>query len=189
MKRWQAIAQALAVFLIVTTLAAGCAKRPVTLGASAQAPAHISPPVSGPSGAQRPASTPSRSSRAGSSPAPRPSQFTPAAALRDIHFDFDRYDLRAADIRLLDMNAAWLKDNSDTLLLIEGHADERGTDQYNLSLGDRRAKAAMDYLVAQGVQASRINLISYGEERPLCVERSETCWARNRRAHFLVKGK
>jgi peptidoglycan-associated lipoprotein len=107
--------------------------------------------------------------------------------LRDIHFEFDRYDFRQADTKVLDMNAAWLRDNSNALLLIEGHADERGTNEYNLALGQRRAKAAVDYLVGQGVRATRIEIISYGEERPLCVQRTEACWARNRRAHFLVK--
>ena len=72
-------------------------------------------------------------------------------------------------------------------MLIEGHADERGTVEYNLALGERRAKAAMNYLVAQGVQASRFTVISYGEERPFCTEHNEACWSKNRRAHFLVK--
>ena len=85
------------------------------------------------------------------------------------------------------MNAAWLKDNSHTLLLIEGHAGERGTNEYNLALGERRTKAAMDYLVSRGVQAARINTISYGEQRLLCGDRTEVCWARNRRAHFLLR--
>ena len=84
------------------------------------------------------------------------------------------------------MDASWLKTN-DMLVLIEGQCDERGTDAYNLALGDRRAKAAMNYLVAQGVQASRITIISYGKERPLCTESTEACWARNRRDAFLTK--
>jgi peptidoglycan-associated lipoprotein len=72
-------------------------------------------------------------------------------------------------------------------VLIEGHCDERGTNEYNLALGERRAKSTMNYLVSQGVQASRITIISYGEERPVCNEKTEECWAKNRRAHFLVK--
>jgi peptidoglycan-associated lipoprotein len=87
----------------------------------------------------------------------------------------------------LDTNAGWLKQNTGQLLLIEGHADERGTNEYNLALGERRAKAAMNYLVSQGVQAPRITIISYGEERPVCADKSEACWSQNRRAHFLVK--
>ena len=89
--------------------------------------------------------------------------------------------------RILDTNAAWLKSNPNHLVLIEGHADERGTNEYNLALGERRAKSTMNYLVSQGVQANRITIISYGEERPACTEKTEECWAKNRRAHFLVK--
>jgi len=108
-------------------------------------------------------------------------------ALKDIHFDFDKYDIRPGDARILDESAGWMKANPNYLILIEGHADERGTDEYNLALGERRAKATMNYLVSQGVQATRITLISYGEERPQCTEKNEACWSRNRRAHFLVK--
>jgi peptidoglycan-associated lipoprotein len=118
---------------------------------------------------------------------PVPRDFVAVPDLRDIHFDFDRYDIRPADAKTLDANAAWLKSNAGTLLLIEGHCDERGTNEYNLALGERRAKAAMNYLVSQGVQANRITIISYGEERPACMEKNEACWAKNRRAHFLIK--
>jgi peptidoglycan-associated lipoprotein len=72
-------------------------------------------------------------------------------------------------------------------VLIEGHCDERGTNEYNLALGERRAKATMNYLVSQGIQANRITIISYGEERPVCNEKTDSCYAKNRRAHFLVK--
>ncbi len=75
------------------------------------------------------------------------------------------------------------------LLLIEGHTDERGTSEYNLVLGERRASAAMSYLVARGVQAGRITILSYGKERPLCSTHDEACWAQNRRAHFLVRAR
>jgi peptidoglycan-associated lipoprotein len=113
--------------------------------------------------------------------------FAPVPDLRDIYFDFDKYEIRAGDAKMLDANAAWLKSNPDHLVLIEGHCDERGTNEYNLALGERRAKSTMNYLVAQGVQANRITIISYGEERPVCTEHTEECWAKNRRAHFLVK--
>jgi len=118
---------------------------------------------------------------------PAPKEFTAIPDLQDVFFDFDKYDIRPPDAKVLDTNASWLKQNANQLLLIEGHCDERGTNEYNLALGERRAKAAMNYLVAQGVQANRITIISYGEERPLCREKSEACWAKNRRAHFLVK--
>ena len=118
---------------------------------------------------------------------PSPKEFVESAALRDVYFDFDRYDVRAGDKGTLDENAKWLKTNQSALLLIEGHADERGTNEYNLALGERRAKATRDYLVSVGIEAGRITVISYGEERPTCTEKAEACWSKNRRAHFLVK--
>ena len=118
---------------------------------------------------------------------PRPSEFAANANLKDIHFDFDKYDIRPEAARILDANATWLKANARNLVLIEGHCDERGTAEYNLALGERRAKSTMNYLVGQGVQANRITVISYGKERPLCTEKTEACWAMNRRAHHLVK--
>lgn len=174
----------LARVLLLMILAAGCAKRPVVFIASAPAPTRIGPPAAAGGGQRAPVGP---SSGAASAPAPRPSEYKPTAALNDIGFDFDRYDLTAADTKTLDMDAAWLKDNTRTLLLIEGHADERGTDEYNLALGARRAKAAADYLEARGVKAARFNTISYGEERPRCTAHTEACWARNRWDHFLVK--
>ena len=118
---------------------------------------------------------------------PSPKEFVESAALRDVFFDFDKYDVRPADKGTLDENAKWLKSNQSALLLIEGHTDERGTNEYNLALGERRAKATRDYLVSVGIDAGRITVISYGEERPTCTEKTEACWAKNRRAHFLVK--
>ena len=107
--------------------------------------------------------------------------------LGDIFFDYDRAELKPEARERLAKNAQWLTANPQFLLTLEGHCDERGTNEYNLALGERRAKSAMNYLVSQGVQASRITIISYGEERPQCTEHSEACWAKNRRAHFLVK--
>jgi peptidoglycan-associated lipoprotein len=115
-----------------------------------------------------------------------PSEFSANADLLDIHFGFDRYDISAEAARILDANAVWLKTDTRNLLLIEGHTDERGTSEYNLALGDLRAAAAKHYLVSQGVHAARIITISYGKEWPVCREGNETCWAKNRRAHFLV---
>jgi peptidoglycan-associated lipoprotein len=82
-----------------------------------------------------------------------------------------------------------MKSNPDALILIEGHCDERGTNEYNLALGDRRAKATMDYLAARGVAGARLTTISYGEERPVCAGHTAACWDRNRRAHFLTKAR
>ena len=123
-------------------------------------------------------------------PGARPpvAEFAANPNLKDIYFDFDKYDIRPGDAKILDGNATWLKSNNN-LVLIEGHCDERGTNEYNLALGERRAKATMNYLVSQGVQAARITIISYGEERPLCTEHNEACWAKNRRAHCLTKAR
>ncbi|MGH7345109.1 MAG: peptidoglycan-associated lipoprotein Pal, partial [Candidatus Rokuibacteriota bacterium] len=120
-------------------------------------------------------------------PRPAPKEFMAVAALKEVHFDFDKYEIRAEDAKTLDGNATWLKSNADNLVLIEGHCDERGTNEYNLALGERRAKATMNYLVSQGIQANRVTIISYGEERPVCSDKAEACWAKNRRANFLVK--
>lgn len=118
---------------------------------------------------------------------PPPEQFVPVPRLADIHFDYDAYTVRPEDTRFLDENAAWIRANPGGLVLIEGHADERGTSDYNLSLGDLRAAAARNYLIAHGIPAEQMVAISYGKEPPVCVEHSEACWAQNRRARFLVK--
>jgi peptidoglycan-associated lipoprotein len=118
---------------------------------------------------------------------PRVSEFAANANLKDVYFDFDKYDIRPEAARILDANATWLKANPGNLVLIEGHCDERGTAEYNLALGERRAKSTMNYLVGLGVAGSRITVISYGKERPVCTEKTEACWAKNRFDRFLTK--
>lgn len=105
---------------------------------------------------------------------------------KDIYFDFDRYDVQQDAKAVLEGVASWLLKNPSTKILVEGHCDERGTNEYNLALGDRRAKAVRDYLVALGIPSDRVETISYGEEKPACTEKTEECWAKNRRAHFVV---
>jgi peptidoglycan-associated lipoprotein len=107
--------------------------------------------------------------------------------LRDIRFDFDRFDLTPEARAILADNAAWLESNPGTAVMIEGHCDDRGSTEYNVALGDRRAKSAMDYLVNLGVSSRRLSTISYGEERPTCMSGTEACWAENRRAHFATR--
>jgi peptidoglycan-associated lipoprotein len=181
--------------LAVVFVVSGCAKRPVVPVASAPPPTvATTPPTPPPTpapvpAAPTPAPAPTPPPVAAPTPQPPapPSQYHAEAALRTIHFDFDKSDIRPGDAKILDANAAWLTANPKLLLLIEGHCDERGTAEYNLALGERRAKATQTYLVSRGVQAERITLVSYGEERPECTEHSEKCWATNRRAQFLVK--
>jgi peptidoglycan-associated lipoprotein len=105
--------------------------------------------------------------------------------LQPIYFDFDKYDLRPGDREILNSNAKVLKENPDVKIRIEGNCDERGTVEYNLALGDRRASAAMDYLVNLGVAPGRISIISYGKERcKHCY--NEECWSKDRRDDFMI---
>ena len=108
--------------------------------------------------------------------------------LRDVNFDFDRYDLRPEMREILKGHAAWLKANPQVKVQIEGHCDERGTNEYNLALGAKRAESVKRYLIDLGISQATLSTISYGEELPLCKERNEGCWAKNRRAHFAVSG-
>jgi peptidoglycan-associated lipoprotein len=184
-----------ATLVISTAFAAGCAKRPATTAASAPAPTGAAATTTPSPGAAaqpqppRPAAPPATAAPATPAPTarPAPKEFTAIPELKPIYFDFDKYDIRPGDAKVLDVNAQWLKSNANQLVLIEGHCDERGTNEYNLALGERRAKSTMNYLVSQGVQASRITIISYGEERPVCTQKNEECWSKNRRAQFLVK--
>src|SRR5262245_16855406 len=111
---------------------------------------------------------------------------TTPGPLKDIYFSFDRYDLEGEARETLKVNADWLKKNSTARIEIEGHCDERGTNEYNLALGAKRAQAAKDYLVTLGIATERLSTISYGEEIPVCTEHNESCWSQNRRARFVV---
>ncbi len=106
--------------------------------------------------------------------------------LGDVFFDFDRSSLRAEDQERLKQNSAWLASNPGKKALIEGHCDSRGTSEYNLALGERRASSAKEYLVRLGVASPRIETVSFGEERPFDTGQGEAAWAKNRRAHFIV---
>ena len=109
--------------------------------------------------------------------------------LGDVYFDYDRAELRDDARERLTKNAEWLRSHSQFEVTIEGHCDERGTNEYNLALGERRAGAARDYMSSLGVNVSRLRSISYGEERGQCTASAESCWAMNRRAHFIVTGR
>ena len=104
----------------------------------------------------------------------------------DVLFDYDKYDVKESYRAALKAVSAWMVKNSSSSVSLEGHCDERGTNEYNLALGDRRAKAVKDFLVSLGVPSTRIETISYGEEKPVCTEQSEACWAKNRRAHIVI---
>ena len=181
--------------LALTLLLAGCPKRPAMTAATAPppvAPPAAAPPTPAPAPAPTPAPVaPAPAAPPTTAPAPPapPKEYRANDALKPIHFAFDKSDIRPPDAKIMDATAAYLKANPNQLVLIEGHCDERGTSEYNLALGERRAKSAMNYLVANGIEAGRITTISYGKERPLCTEHNEACWSRNRNDTFLTKEK
>lgn len=112
-----------------------------------------------------------------------------SSLLKDIHFDFDKYDIRPQDAEILKENAALLKKYPKVKIQIEGHCDERGTNEYNMALGERRANSTKNYLISLGIAAERMTTISYGEERPVDPGHHEEAWAKNRRAHFIITAK
>lgn len=106
--------------------------------------------------------------------------------IQDVFFDFDKSLIRPDAREALDEDISVLNENPGLRVVVEGHCDERGTNEYNLALGERRAKAVRDYLMAGGIESDRISTISYGEERPFCLGHDETAWQCNRRGHFVV---
>jgi peptidoglycan-associated lipoprotein len=106
--------------------------------------------------------------------------------LTDIHFAYNEYTIEPQDGSILHNNATWLTAHANSRVQIEGHCDERGSEEYNIALGAKRAQAAKDYLVTLGISGDRISTISYGKELPLCTEHEESCWSQNRRDHFVV---
>jgi peptidoglycan-associated lipoprotein len=192
---WQRCALLL---MLVPLVAVGCAKRPALSTAAAPAPTgaavtQAAPPAPAPAPVVTPPAPPAPAVAAPTpapAPAPalpRPAEFREVADLKPIYFDFDKSDIRPDAARILDGSIDWMKSHPDAAILIEGHCDERGTNEYNIALGDRRARATLNYLTARGVAADRITTISYGEERPVCTTPDKACWAKNRRAQFLAK--
>jgi peptidoglycan-associated lipoprotein len=108
--------------------------------------------------------------------------------LKDVFFDFDKSNIRDDQKAALNDDVAWLKANAGAKITVEGHCDERGTSEYNLGLGERRAKAVKDYLIAAGLPADRVATISYGKERPFVLGHDESAWKWNRRGHFVMTG-
>jgi len=104
----------------------------------------------------------------------------------DVLFDYDSYRIRQDAKTALDSAAGWLKNNKNINVIIEGHCDERGTNEYNFALGEKRAKTVKDYLASSGIKPARIEIATYGEERPICTMQDEVCYQKNRRAHFVV---
>jgi peptidoglycan-associated lipoprotein len=192
----------LAVILLVFILPAGCAKKAVTKeeAVEKQAPAQptetakekeLEDALAKERAKERAAEEQLAREKAGEEAAAAEAAAVAkeASQFEDIHFAFDRFDLRPDAREILDVHAKWLKAHPEYVVRIEGNCDERGTTEYNLALGDRRAKIAMKYLTDLGIDKTRISTISYGKERPLDPEHNEEAWAKNRRDHFVVTKK
>jgi peptidoglycan-associated lipoprotein len=180
----------------LSILAASCAKKKV---AAAPPPP---PPAPAPAASTaKPTPAPSRAAVTPSRPAPTPASSYPSAATRaridqllarieDAYFDYNQAALRPDAVKALQADSTELrdilKDYPDYKLTVEGHCDERGSAEYNLALGDRRAEAAKDYLAQVGIPSAQLNVISYGKDRPVCEDHNENCWQKNRRIHILA---
>jgi peptidoglycan-associated lipoprotein len=179
-----------AVLALVMLFAFGCAKKQaVKSGETAGAPSAAAPE-------KAPEGVVSEPMKPEAQPAPGPLAAAEAgaavtreapSAFQDIHFDFDKSFVREDAKPILAAVADYLKKNRGAKLQIEGHCDDRGTSEYNMALGDRRAESARAYLVSLGVPAAALSTVSFGEEKPLDPGHSEGAWAKNRRAHFVVK--
>ncbi len=164
----------LVLLLVVAVLFSACAKKQTT-PITEEAPAQVaSPPTE-----QAPPSE--------KAPVVEEKPAQAVITLQDIFFDYDQYNIKAEFKDVLTKNAELLMANPDAKLLIEGHCDERGTAEYNIALGERRGKAALDFYTAYGVKLERLNWISYGKERPFDAGHNEDAWAKNRRAHMVIQ--
>lgn len=181
------------VVLAAGLTAGGCAKK-----APVAVPAPAPPPVVQPAPPPPPAPTPAPTPAPVPPPVPTEDEIFASKSLDALNaeqplahvaFDLDGYTLSDAARAALDANAAWLRRWPSTTVTVEGHADSRGTNEYNLALGDRRAAAARDYLISLGIAADRIAAISKGEEQPFCSDENESCWAQNRRGYFVITAK
>jgi peptidoglycan-associated lipoprotein len=190
-------ARALVLAIVVSTglaaATAGCHKNPPP----ASAPAPPAPP---PAATPAPPAPPPPPPPA-AAPAPRPlteeeifarksvDQLNSEKPLDDVFFDLDKSDIRDDGRSVLQRDADWMKKWSTTQITVEGHADSRGSSEYNLGLGSRRAASVKDYLASLGVPANRITVISKGKEQPFCNDENESCWQQNRRGHFVITSK
>ena len=170
-----------AAMLVIALVAAGCAKKATQ--ATTPPPA---PPQPGTTTTTQ-TETPPVPAPMPPAPAPTPGTAELVAQLRPVFFALDSYALSDDARGALDANAKLLRENPSLRITIEGHCDERGTAEYNQALGERRAGAARDYLVAAGIETTRLNVISYGKERPFADGHDESAWAQNRRAHFVAQ--
>jgi peptidoglycan-associated lipoprotein len=167
--------------VIAFTLLGGCASESQTTSGSQEIAKPVPPP---PPPAPEPPPPPKQEEMVAQAAAPPEDPLAWAAGLSDAHFDYNQAKLRKEDKAALDALAQKLKEDSKRKVLVEGHCDGRGTANYNMMLGERRAKSAKQYLVKAGVPGSQIEIVSYGKEKQLCMEMTDECWQSNRRVHF-----
>jgi peptidoglycan-associated lipoprotein len=178
MKNITRLAQIASVSLLV--LAGACTSRP-------EAVATAPPPAPAPA-APAPAPLPPAPAPVNRGPLPGSAEDFRVNVGDTVHFALDQYAIQEADRATLQKQATWLNQYPNVRVTVEGHADERGTREYNLALGARRANSVKEYLVSLGVANARVDTISYGKERPMCTESNEGCWAQNRRGITVVAG-
>lgn len=173
MDRWNRRILILTAFVIVGALlvASGCGKKPQP----------------GTDVTEEPTGTQEEPIQSTDTPGDEPGDTPAAAELTDVFFDYDKYNLRADARSTLESNAQFLLADPSIGLTLEGHCDERGTVEYNLALGERRAQSVKDYLVEFGIDPSRLMTVSYGEERPFALGHNESSWSQNRRVHFVKR--
>ncbi len=177
----------LALLAACLVLAASCKKKPPTTTPEAAPPPPAAPEQ--PSTAPAPPAPAAPASGGDDVSSADLQTLNSRGYLKDSFFDFDKYDLREDARTALAADAQWLKRYSSIQVLVEGHCDSRGTEEYNLSLGQKRAASVKDYLVSLGLDGGRINTVSYGKTRPFCTDESESCWQQNRRGHFVITAK
>jgi peptidoglycan-associated lipoprotein len=166
----------LAAALVMLTVAQGCSSR-----RKSAPPAEVTPPPG------TPESTPETTEEAPPRPPSSTEDENASARLQDAFFDYDEASLRDDGKQALEADAKYMESHARLNVIIEGHCDERGSVEYNLALGEKRARAAKEYLVSYGIKSSRMTTISYGKERPFDQGHNEEAWAKNRRAHFVAK--
>jgi peptidoglycan-associated lipoprotein len=191
MNRVRRLASLVALTVAVAVFAAGCHKK-----VPAPAPAPPPPPPAAPATPPPPAPPPPRPA-----PAPAPltedqvfaqkslDQLNAEKPLNDVYFELDESTIRDEARASLQKDADWLKKWTSTQVTVEGHCDSRGSSEYNLALGSRRADSVKDYLVSLGVPTGRLSVVSKGKEQPFCTEEGESCWQQNRRGHFIISAK
>jgi peptidoglycan-associated lipoprotein len=177
--------------------AGACAKKPVVAAAPAPAPAAAAAPAPQPTRAAAPARTQPATRQVAQTPSRYPDATTRArideliGRIQDAYFDYNKHTLRPDAVSTLNADskelATIMQQYPDYKLKIEGFCDERGSAEYNIALGDARAKAAKDYLVSVGVSARQLDTVSYGKENPICTEHDESCWQKNRRIHIVAE--